>query len=428
MNFDQIQWETGDASGGTGGLGGTSARMGYSNGTPTGSFEEPGSGVNGAFLDSNATTGLIHGSRNSDQLGRYLFPVRSGRALQGVRPGDFRFTESFYINSVENKTRYLAAGRALGLKVRNGDLTQRVTVILDFGAQGYRDGNPVIQTHFREDVRAISHVEAIAERFAAGFAQAVGPTGPRYRPHLLLIVATNNSGRRSYDFTSCPDGRALLRYYCLGEEWAKLINRVDGFLRQPGAPPELSRTVTVRGGNDIEGGFCPSAYRAAGQTRCRDATRAWSNGYRAAIASTARYYINAGSCDGCQNTALSTDAANNVVQAGGWRPVDYHYVSTNGSYVLPQMYRRDGNMAVQWAVMAKYFNGLSGNKIVFWGSLTQKGNCDWNVQHNGPDKCGPGIFDNPARAGFTQLRDELFRRGLTTILIRQLTDIVRFDR
>ncbi len=77
FNYDQIQWETGDASGGSGGLGGDSARWGFSDGSTT-SFEGPGSAVNGALLDSSAT-GLIHDSRNSLQLGRYVFPVRNGQ-------------------------------------------------------------------------------------------------------------------------------------------------------------------------------------------------------------------------------------------------------------------------------------------------------------------------------------------------------------
>lgn len=84
FNYDQIEWETGDASGGRGGLGGFSARVGYSNGnaiTPL-SFELPGSAINGAFLDSNPA-GLIHDSRNSLQLGRYIFPVRNGEAPEG---------------------------------------------------------------------------------------------------------------------------------------------------------------------------------------------------------------------------------------------------------------------------------------------------------------------------------------------------------
>lgn len=77
MNYDKVQWETGDFSGGTNGLGGSSARVGYSNGSNT-SFELPGSAVNGAFLDSHATSALIKNSRNTSQLGRYIYQVRSG--------------------------------------------------------------------------------------------------------------------------------------------------------------------------------------------------------------------------------------------------------------------------------------------------------------------------------------------------------------
>jgi hypothetical protein len=81
MNFDKIQWETGDASGGSGGIGGVSAHMGYSDGAGN-SFELPGSGVNGALLDSN-TTGLVHRSLNSLQLGRYIFSIRNGAIPTG---------------------------------------------------------------------------------------------------------------------------------------------------------------------------------------------------------------------------------------------------------------------------------------------------------------------------------------------------------
>jgi hypothetical protein len=61
FNYDQIQWETGDASNGVGGLGGSSATIGYSAGTGVeGTYVEiPGSGVNGAFLDSNPN-GLVN--------------------------------------------------------------------------------------------------------------------------------------------------------------------------------------------------------------------------------------------------------------------------------------------------------------------------------------------------------------------------------
>jgi len=80
FNYDRIQWETGDASGGVDGLGGSSARVGYSNGS-TASYELAGSAVPGSFLDSNTDTGLIHNNVNSPlQQGRYIFPVRNGAA------------------------------------------------------------------------------------------------------------------------------------------------------------------------------------------------------------------------------------------------------------------------------------------------------------------------------------------------------------
>ena len=76
FNYDQIQWETGDSSGGEDGVGGFSARVGYSDGAGL-SLELPGSGVNGALPDSSPG-GLIHGSRNSVVPGRYRFEVRNG--------------------------------------------------------------------------------------------------------------------------------------------------------------------------------------------------------------------------------------------------------------------------------------------------------------------------------------------------------------
>jgi RHS repeat-associated protein len=78
FNYGAVTWETGNANGGTNGLGGSSARVGYSNGTgKTGTnFELAGSGVAGSFLDSNSTTGLTHASRNSTVPGRMVFNVR----------------------------------------------------------------------------------------------------------------------------------------------------------------------------------------------------------------------------------------------------------------------------------------------------------------------------------------------------------------
>src|ERR1019366_4889364 len=54
FNYDSIQWESGQASGGSASCqGGSAARVGFSNGSnvPGSSFELPGSGVPGSFLD-----------------------------------------------------------------------------------------------------------------------------------------------------------------------------------------------------------------------------------------------------------------------------------------------------------------------------------------------------------------------------------------
>jgi PKD repeat protein len=76
FNYDQVQWETGDASGGEDGLGGSSAVVGYSNGSGLAGtyFQMTGSAIPGEFLDSNPG-GLVHGYLNTNVPGRYIFPI-----------------------------------------------------------------------------------------------------------------------------------------------------------------------------------------------------------------------------------------------------------------------------------------------------------------------------------------------------------------
>lgn len=83
FNYDQILWETGQASGGDdNGLGGNSARAGYAygEGDDRVSLELAGSAVNGALLDGGANA-LIGDRMNSDLDGRYLFSARNGEIM-----------------------------------------------------------------------------------------------------------------------------------------------------------------------------------------------------------------------------------------------------------------------------------------------------------------------------------------------------------
>ena len=76
LNYDQVQWETGDADSGVDGLGGLAAEVGLTNADQH--FSMLGSQTAGAFLDSNPA-GLVNGSFNSGGvLGRYVFHVRAG--------------------------------------------------------------------------------------------------------------------------------------------------------------------------------------------------------------------------------------------------------------------------------------------------------------------------------------------------------------
>ena len=87
FNYDQVQWETGDASGGVNGLGGSSAHVGYSNGSGVdGTFSEfPGSGVPGSFIDGGPQSLVAH-AFNSGLAGRYVFFVRNGNVIPPPEP------------------------------------------------------------------------------------------------------------------------------------------------------------------------------------------------------------------------------------------------------------------------------------------------------------------------------------------------------
>ncbi|AWB86574.1 hypothetical protein C3E77_08055 [Mycetocola zhujimingii] len=81
FNYNSIQWEAGDASGGFGGLGGSPARAGFSNGSgnENASFEVPGSGETGAFLDGSPTA-LNTRTADGSVAGRLTWKVRGGNA------------------------------------------------------------------------------------------------------------------------------------------------------------------------------------------------------------------------------------------------------------------------------------------------------------------------------------------------------------
>lgn len=80
FNYDTIVWEAGTASGAsTGGLGGTSALVGYWT-SDSSNDTLPGSLVNGALVNGGANA-LVSNSLNSDIAGQYNFQVRGGAVV-----------------------------------------------------------------------------------------------------------------------------------------------------------------------------------------------------------------------------------------------------------------------------------------------------------------------------------------------------------
>jgi len=123
FNYETIQWESGEVSGGAGGTGGYSARAGYSNGSTVqaeANFELPGSGLSRAFLDSNAN-GLIRRRLNSDVPGRILLEVRSGGVASTltIEPDALLFTT----DRAENKP----ALQRINMATNQGTIRYNVT-------------------------------------------------------------------------------------------------------------------------------------------------------------------------------------------------------------------------------------------------------------------------------------------------------------
>lgn len=114
FNYNHIEWETGDASGGSNGYGGAAARVGWTNGM--GMFMEyQGSGETLALLDANPYTGarnIEQGLRyqmwNSSVPGRILIPVYDG--IPQSEPG-----LAFQMNAGANVTLNADAGRTFQL-------------------------------------------------------------------------------------------------------------------------------------------------------------------------------------------------------------------------------------------------------------------------------------------------------------------------
>jgi hypothetical protein len=141
FNYETIVWETGTASDGDeNGLGGSSARVGWSNGTgdPGTFFELPGSGEPGAFLDGGPEdTALVLNSLNANILGRYVFMVRGGTIdAFDVAP----YLDSFRVLANDSAAALAEQQFAIGEVLSQGTLADQGRSVMSVRAAGRRTG------------------------------------------------------------------------------------------------------------------------------------------------------------------------------------------------------------------------------------------------------------------------------------------------
>lgn len=119
--YEAINWTTGDASGGSGGLGGSVARAGYSAGNNVDYFEFPQSGNQNAMLDLENTVG------NTGIPGVWVFEVRNGQVQSPTLSdsGVIAFTDVDLNDSHTATSVYTGTEPALGTLslARNRDTT-----------------------------------------------------------------------------------------------------------------------------------------------------------------------------------------------------------------------------------------------------------------------------------------------------------------
>jgi uncharacterized protein (TIGR03437 family) len=212
FNYNQIHWETGSASGGIDGLGGTSAAVGYSNGlTGTNNvyLQLPGSLVNGALLDGGPNA-LVSHSLNSSVLGRYVFQVRNG-VVSSSPGGALTLTSS----STDLGTIPLGAGIAGSISISGGTPPYVISpagtlpaglFITNGGLTGtpQQAGNYNVSALVTDSLGAGASIGFTFSVF--GFTSTFLPQGISGAPYLASVGVAGGNPPYSFSFTGLPRG------------------------------------------------------------------------------------------------------------------------------------------------------------------------------------------------------------------------------
>lgn len=206
---------------------------------------------------------------------------------------------------------------------------------------------------------------------------------------LTLGIGTNNYDSFNTSYTTQENLRGLAKDF--GRNWANMIDDLNATKMAEG----YGGQVTFAGAIDIEWG---QDYDGVYRWNTPYVTRGWVDEFNAYNNDTSIYF-NYGACIGCPITVSPSWKYSAVMP---WTQEDVWYVSWGAqpAYVVPEIYRNDGYLALQWAAISKYgITQYKVSRIVFSGVMTQMQAC---VQRGGSDPTCE-VLDNTPEEGWYQL-------------------------
>lgn len=315
-------------------------------------------------------------------------------------------SRSYYITDISSLPRFQLKGCVLALDLQQKDIVYGFIAFF-LGRPAYLPDSSSVQGEYgtiavgETPLDLLSIKEAI-KLWMQGFVEGFHDLDPKYecglrsdanvpRPHVTLALATTNEPLKVDVPTNSVINLETPSLEGHGQAWGSMIRELNNYVFQHG----WQSMVKIVGGNDIEIGFNTPA-----------ATKEWIKGYRSA---TFYEYYYLGDCAGCPNPRP-------------WTPQDLWDVTRGvDAPIVPQIYRVDGEMAVQWSRVDRLLRDTPDPVGDFpdsrlppmnvWGVLTQHQACDdqgerYNV--SGRDYCtiqGSVLYNTPEQA-WNQLTDQ----------------------
>lgn len=300
--------------------------------------------------------------------------------------GPFWPTKSLYMHTVRAAACY-AAGQAQGIASTYDPNNYSPSiarpydgvVVLDFGRPALNASiyQTVLFGSGEPTVLAQPHqIANCVQQYAWGFYNNT-PALNRNPPLLRILIGTSNNLLDSTD----PNVLYKTDAAGHGNMWAGLVNNVSNYVQSNA----LSAQITIGAADDIEG-----QWSHFGGT---NGVFNWLNAYENRAQHTIYNYGAAVACYPAPGT-IPTDPNCNM---NDWYQSSYFWVSTGAplTRAIPEIYydTTTNVNAKQWQQISLYGLVHYGQKVTFWGEMTQFNDC--------------GYCSNTPQQGWTQLQDML---------------------